>query len=108
MQTISASACRRIIKRKLQIVVAKEPIEGRPSFAAPTAISGYTVCLQTCRNRASGFNRLLIEAGLFTTLAIKALRSDRHEVAVGFAMLRLQQPIQCFETSGKHAFIRAS
>src|ERR1700716_3754407 len=108
MQTISASPGSRIVKRNLQIVVAKEPVEGRPGFAAPMAISGYTVCLQTCRNRASGFKGLLIETGPFTILATEALRSNRHKVAVVFAMLHLQQPIQCFETSGKHPFIRAS
>jgi len=83
MQTVAAAPGRGIIKRKLQIVVSKKPVEGRPSFSAPTAIPGYTVGLQTGRNRAGGLKRLLIEARLFVTLAIEALRSDRYKVAIG-------------------------
>ena len=72
-----------IVERKLQIVVAQEPVESRPGFAAPAIVSGYAIRLQTGGHRARGFNRLLIEARLFATLAIKPLRADRHKVAVG-------------------------
>src|ERR1700730_5007230 len=108
MQAVPAAACGGIIKRKLQIVVAKEPVECRPGFAAPTAVTSYTIGFETRRNCAGSFNRLLIETGLFPTLAIKALRSDRHKVTPGFATLRFHQPFQCFETGGDHTLIRAS
>src|SRR5580692_2934081 len=89
MQAVPAAAGHGIIERKLQIVIAKEPIEGRPSLAAPTAVPGYAVGLQAGGNRSGGLQRLLIEAGLFTTLAVEALRPDRYKVAIGFAMLSL-------------------
>ena len=108
MQAVPAAAGDGIIKRKLQIVVAKEPVECRPGLAAPAALTGYAIGLETRRNCAGSFNRLLIETGLLSTLAIKALRSDRHKVAVGFATLRFHQPFQCFETGGNHTIIRAS
>ena len=108
MQAVAAAAGDGIIKRKLQIVVAEEPVESRPGFAAPAAVTSYAVGLQTRRDRAGGFKRLLIEAGLLTTLAIEALRTDGHKVAVDFAALRFEQPIQRFETGGNHAIIRAS
>jgi hypothetical protein len=38
--------------------------------------------LQTRRYRAGSLKRLLIETRLFTTLAIKTLRPNRHKVAV--------------------------
>ena len=107
MQAVPATAGDGIIKRKLQIVVAEKPVESRPRFAAPTAVAGYAVRLQTSGNRAGGFKRLLIEAGLFATLAIEALRTDRNKVAVGFAALHFQQPIQRFQAGGNHAIIRA-
>ncbi len=89
MQAVPAAASDGIIERKLQIVVAEEPVEGRPGFVAPAAVASYAIRLQTRRNRAGGFNRLLIEAGLFTILTVEALRTDRHEVAIDFALLRL-------------------
>jgi hypothetical protein len=76
MQAVSATAGCGIIKRQLQIVFAEEPIESRPRFALPAAITCYTVGLQTRRNRAGSFEWLLIETGLLTILAIEALRTD--------------------------------
>ena len=108
MQAVPAAACDGIIKRKLQIVVAKEPVECRPGFVAPVAVASYAVRFETRRNRTGGLNRLLIEAGFPPTLVIKALRPDRHKVVVDFAMLCFRQPLQCFETGGNHAIIRAS
>ena len=98
MQAVPAAAGFRIIKSKLEIVVAEKPVKGPPCFVAPAAVPGYAVRFETRGNRATGFNGLLIEAGLFTALTIKALRSDGHKVVVRFAMLRFQQPIQRFET----------
>ncbi len=77
MQAVPATAGFGIVKRKLQIVVAQEPVESRPGFAAPAIVSGHAVSLQTGGHRAGGFNRLLIEASLFSALAIKPLRADR-------------------------------
>ena len=108
MQAIATAARRGIIKRQLKIVVAEEPVESRPGFAAPAAVTRYPICLQTSRNGASGFKWLLIEAGLLAILAIKPLRTNWDKVAVGFAPLHFQQPLQRFESSGNHALIRAS
>src|ERR1700704_4033309 len=102
MQAVPAAACDGVIQRKLQIIVTKEPVECRPGFAAPAVAAGYAISFETRRNRARSFNRLLIETGLFPTLAIKALRSDRHKVVVGLATLRFHQPLQRFETGGNH------
>src|ERR1039457_7674467 len=107
MQSVPAATGDGIIERNLQIVVAAEPVERRPGFAAPVAVAGCTVRLETRGDRAGGFNRLLIEAGFFTTLAIKALRSYGNKVTAGFATLRFRQPIECFETGGNHTIIRA-
>src|SRR5205823_10760681 len=97
----NATAARHgIIKRQLKIVVAEEPVESRPGFAAPAAVTRYPICLQTSRNGASGFKWLLIEAGLLAILAIKALRTDRNNVTVGLAPLQFQQPIQRLESRG--------
>src|SRR5580693_4103565 len=73
MQAVPAAAGHGIIERKLQIVIAKEPIEGRPSLAAPTAVPGCAVGLQTSGDRASGLKWLLVETSFFFTLAIKTL-----------------------------------
>ena len=45
MQAVPATAGFGIVKRKLQIVVAQEPVEGRPGFTAPAIVSGYAVSL---------------------------------------------------------------
>ena len=108
MQAVPAAAGFRIKKSKLEIVVTQEPVKGPPCFVAPAAVPGYAVGFQTGGNRAAGFNGLLIEAGLFTALMIKALRSDRHEVAVRLATLRFHKPIQRNETGGNHTIVRAS
>jgi len=73
MKAVPATAADGIIKRKLQIIFAKEPVESRPGFAAPAVVASYAVRLQARGNRASGFDRLLIETGLFFTLTVKAL-----------------------------------
>jgi hypothetical protein len=73
MQSVPAAARDGIIKRKLQIVVAQKPVESRPGFVAPAVVAGYAVRFETRRYRASGLNRLLIEARFFTILVIEAL-----------------------------------
>src|ERR1700746_418048 len=108
MQAIAATARDGIIKRELQVVVSKEPVESRPSFFAPAVVTSYEVRLQTSGNRAGRFNWLLIEAGPFITLAVKSMRTDGHKVAVHLATLCFHKPIQCFETSGNHMIIGAS
>src|SRR5208282_478405 len=99
MKPIAAAASDAIIKRKLQIVFAKEPVERRPGFVSPATITSCAERLQTRRYGAGRFNRLLIEAGLFPALAIKALRPNRRKVAVCFAALRFSEPVQRFEPS---------
>src|SRR5580698_6028231 len=105
MQSIAAATCDGIIKRKLQVVISQEPVERRPSFASPPVVTRHPVSLQTSRHCASGFNGLLIETCLFAALVIKALRTNGYEMTVGFAMLRRQEPIQCFEAGGNHPLI---
>src|ERR1700686_75061 len=107
MQSVPATAGCGIIKRQLQIVVAEEPVESRPGFAVPAPVSSYAVCLQTRGHRAGSFKGLLVEASFLATLTIKTLRTDRNKVAVGFAALLFQQPIERFEAGGKHTIIRA-
>src|SRR5579864_7414627 len=106
MQAVPAAAGDRVIKRKLQVVVAEEPVESRPSFVAPAAVASYAVGLQRSRDCAGGFERLLIETSPLTSLAVEALRTDRHKVGIDFATLRFRQPIQRFQASGNHTIIR--
>src|SRR5579863_9734689 len=105
MKAITAATRDAIIKRELQIVVAKEPVECRPALVAPSSLASRAVRLETRRYRAGRLNRLLIEAGLFTALAIETLRPDRHKVAISFAALRFGKPVQRFEPRGDHAII---
>src|SRR5271157_1177329 len=107
MQSVPAAASDGVIKRDLQIVVAEKPIESRPRLTAPVAVTRDPVRFETCGNRAGGLNRLLIEARLFTTLVVKALRSDGHKEAAGFAMLCFHKPVERFEPGGNHAIVRA-
>src|SRR5271154_6865402 len=108
MKPVAAAAGDRIIKRNLEIVVAKEPVESRPGFLAPTTIAGYAVGLQTRRYGAGSLKWLLVETRLITILAIKTLRADRHKVAAGFRALHFGEPVQRFEARGDHAIIRGS
>src|SRR5580658_3870415 len=108
MKPVAAATSHRIIKRKLQIVVAQEPVECRPGLVAPAAITCYAVRLQIRRYRAGSLKWLLIKARLLATLAIKTLRPDRHKVAIAFRALRCSEPVQRFEARGDHAIIRAS
>src|SRR5271170_2227478 len=117
MKPVAAAAGDRIIKRNLEIVVAKEPVESRPGFTSPTTITRYAVGLQTRRYGAGSLERLLVETCLIATLTIEALRADRHKVAVafraagfraGFRALCFGQPVQRFEAGRDHAIIRAS
>src|ERR1700704_3555282 len=106
MQAVPAPASDRVIERQLQIIIAQKPVERRPGFAAPATVTGNPVRLQARRDSAGGFDRLLIEASLFATLPIKALRPDRYKVPVGLASLLGRQPIERFKAGGKHALIR--
>src|SRR5579863_6157720 len=108
MQAVPTSAGCGVIQRQLQVVVAEEPIESRPRCTAPLDVTGYTVRLQASRNRACGFERLLIETRLLTTPAIEALRADRNKVTGGFTPLHFQQPVQGFQADGNHPVVRAS
>src|SRR5580704_3261974 len=108
MKTVAASSGDAIIKRNLEVVAAKKPVECRPGFVSPAPVSGYAIGLQTRRHRTCGLQRLLVEASLFTSLAIETLRPDRHKVAVGLATLSFHKPIHGVESGGDHAIIRAS
>src|ERR1700722_17520547 len=108
MQAVAAPAGNGIVKRKLQIVVAQKPVESRPRFGSPAAVSGDAVGLQSGRDRTRSLNRLLIEAGLFTILTVETLRPDGHKRAVGRAALHFGEPVQSFECGGNHTLIRAT
>ena len=45
----------------MEIVIAEEPVERRPGFVPPAAVPGYAIGLQTRRDRARGFDGLLID-----------------------------------------------
>src|SRR5208282_2825859 len=105
MQAVSTTTGGRIVQSYLKIVVPQKPIERGPRLLAPTALSGSTVGLQACRNDRTGFNRLLIETGLFRFLGIEALRSDRHKMAFHLATLNRAQPIQGFEPCRDHLIV---
>src|SRR5277367_3986083 len=107
MKAVAASAGFGIVQWKLEVIGAQEPVESRPGLGAPAAVAGYAVSLQTCGNRAGGLDRLLIEAGLFATLAIETLGADGHEVAPDFVTLASHQPIQRFQTGRDHALVPA-
>src|SRR5260370_13060084 len=94
MQAAPTTAGDGIVESKLQIVVAKEPVERRPGFAVPAAVTSHAVRLQTGRNRTGGFNGLLIKSSFFATLTVKPLRTDRHKMAVDRATLRFREPNQ--------------
>src|ERR1700728_5232055 len=105
MKPVAAAAGFGIIERKLEIVVAKEPVESRPGCSAPAPVASHTVSLQTRRNCARGFDRLLIEASLFAILTIETLGTDRYEMAAGFATLRFHQPIERFQAGRNHSLV---
>lgn len=107
MQSVPATAGHRIVKWKLQIIVAEEPVESRPRLHAPPFLIGDAVGLQTSRYRSRGFDWLLIEARFLFTLPVETLRSNRNKVILGLAMLLFHQPIERFETIGDHSIVGA-
>src|SRR6266516_2320194 len=60
-QTVSATTGRGIVKSNLQIIVAQEPVECRPSLFEPTIIPGCTISFETPGNSSPGFHRLLVK-----------------------------------------------
>ena len=66
----------------------RNQLKADQASVAPAAVASYAVGLQARRNRAGGLQRLLIEARLLTILVVEALRTDRHKVAIDFAVLR--------------------
>ena len=63
VEPVVAASARGVIERDAKIVVPKKPVESCPCILAPPLVSGNTISIKTCRNRAPGFHRLLIEAG---------------------------------------------
>src|ERR1700686_927933 len=76
MQTVSAPARGNIVKRNLQVVISQKPIEGRPRFLAPDALTRCTIGLEGGGNHRASFDGLLIEAGFFRILRVEPLRSN--------------------------------
>jgi hypothetical protein len=63
MQSVAAAARDRIVKRKLEIIIAKKPVEGRPGLAVPALVASYTERFKARRYGASSLDGLLIEPG---------------------------------------------
>ena len=109
MQAVPATAGFRIVERKLQIVIAQEPVESRPGLSAPAIVSRSR---DRPVNKRTPRRRLQWVADrtepVHSPSAIKPLRADRHKVAVHRATLRFHKPIQRIESGGNHAFVPAS
>src|SRR5690242_6142642 len=105
MQDIAATTRCRVIESDLQIVIPKEPVECRPRFLPPMAFPRGAVRLQACTDDCASFNWLLIEARCSRFLRVKALRTDRHKMAVSLAPLKREHPVKRFETRRDHPVI---
>ena len=68
MQTIAASAGRRVVDREVQVVAAEKPLEGAAGFPVPAFFSGDPVGFQAGRDHCLRLHWLLIEAGAFAAL----------------------------------------
>ena len=60
-------------------------------------IAGRTIGFETCGNRCTGLDRLLIEASFFARLTVETLRTDRDKMAVHVAALLGRKPLQRLE-----------
>ncbi len=76
MQTIAAAACRWVVDREVQVVASEKPLKGAAGFLVPAFFSGDPVGFQAGRDHRLRLHRLLIEAGAFAALLIKAIGAD--------------------------------
>src|SRR6266550_1493230 len=108
VQTVSATTGGGIVQGNLQIIVAQEPVECRPSLFEPTIIPGCTISFETRGNSSTGFHRLLVKASFLASLTVEPLRPDGHKMIVVRRALYLAQPVQCSERSRRHHTIRTT
>src|SRR3990172_5475746 len=76
MQTVSTTACHRVVDRKVQVITPEEPLEGTSGFLAPALVSCDPGCFEAGGYHGLSLHRLLIEPGTLTALLIKAVGSD--------------------------------
>lgn len=69
--------------------------------------SSQTKCLQTCGDGCTGFDRLLIEAGLFATLGKKPSGAYRNEQAFFALVLSAYEPLEGFAPGFNHPLVLA-
>src|SRR5207248_10480345 len=82
MQTVSATTGGGIVQGNLQIIVAQEPVECRPSLFEPTIIPGCTISFETRGNSSPGFHRLLVKTRFLAFFAIEPFRPDGHKIVI--------------------------
>src|SRR5256885_978507 len=102
VQTVSATTGGGIVQGNLQIIVAQEPVECRPSLFEPTIIPGCTISFETRGNSSTGFHRLLVKTRFLASLAIEPFRSDGHKMVILWRSLYFAQPIQSAEGRRYH------
>src|ERR1039458_7456780 len=108
MKPVSASACGRIVKRRLQIVLAQKPPESPPRFLKPPTLFRQPAYLQASRNRSASLHWLLIEARLLTTLGKKSAGANGHKNLLVVPVLRRHQPFQRLHPGINHAAVIAA
>ena len=102
---VSAAAAHEIIKRKLEIVIARNQLKA--DHASPRERS--SPVMRYAREggyRASGLDWLLIEACLWRPGVKSPASRSATNLVVGFATLRLQQPVQRFKAARNHLIIQ--
>ena len=77
MQTISSTARRRVVNRKIKIVAAEEPVESAPRLLVPVLVARDPMRFEASGHHGLSFHRLLIEAGAFTAAAVTFYAVDR-------------------------------
>ena len=74
MQGVAASARGRIIEWLPKIVASQKPLKAAARSPVPGPVSSQRVGFQTGGNHGVGFQRLLIEAGAFSSRASRSHR----------------------------------
>lgn len=80
MQTIATATRRRVVYREVQVIAAKEPLEGAAGFHVPVSFSGDKMRFEAGGDHRLRLHRLLIEAGAFTISRVKTIGADGNEM----------------------------
>src|SRR5580658_10891665 len=102
MKAIFASAGCWIVKRRLQVVLAQKPAEDAMGFVGPALIAGEPVRLKTSGDGGTGFDGLLIEAGLLRAPGEASVGADGHKYLRVTAVLRSDEPLQRLDSGREH------